>query len=364
MGFVRLINEYHFLGWWAMKKRSAAPFVAALLIFGTQPAWAAGYGHGGHGGYGHGYGGYGGHGGYGYGHGYGHGYGYGHSYYGGYGGYGGYGHGYYGHGGYGYGGGLLYGLLSIPAHVIGAVFGYPHHGSYGRSDYSSRTYDSSVYIERGAGPETSEQSNDGGGYGGGATPPAGGGGSGKGGPASKGGSADPMGSPGWGVLAAGNYSGALTDFAVEAESNPSRGVPKVGYALSAAAGGDLGRGVWAMRRAFRIDPHSVEYVVIDDRLRSQVEQLAGRYQRHLESAGSDPDSAFMVASLRYLLSDMEAARSSIAQAAQNGDTSESMRNLKHLIDQRAGQAGSGVALDTQPAPGARASSEASSYGEQ
>ncbi|MBI2509683.1 MAG: hypothetical protein HYV99_06905, partial [Betaproteobacteria bacterium] len=149
----------------------------------------------------------------------------------------------------------------------------------------------------------------------------------------------------------------LANFAVEAESNPTRGVPKVGYALAAAAGGDLGRGVWAMRRALRINPRSVEYIVIDDRLRPQVEQLASRYQQDLESAGPDPGSAFMLASLRYLLSDTEAARNSIEQALQGGDRSDSARNLKQLIDQRAGQGGSDVALDTQPAPGARTSSE-------
>lgn len=244
-------------------------------------------------------------------------------------------------------------------------YGYGHaghgfrYGGYRRSDYSSKTYDSSAYIERGAEPGTSEQRNNRGGYGKGDAPPAGGGNSA---PASSGGSENPMRSPGWSVLAAGNYSGALADFAVEAESNPTRGVPKVGYALSAAAGGDLGRGVSAMRRAFLIDPHSVEYVVIDDRLRPQVEQLVSRYEQHPESAG--PDSAFMVASLRYLLGDMETARISIAQAAQTGDRSDSARNLKQLIDQRAGQGGSGVTLDTQSAPGAGASSDASSYSRQ
>ncbi len=131
-------------------------------------------------------------------------------------------------------------------------------------------------------------------------------------------------SQGWEELANGSYAAARAIFAAEVQRHPERGTPKVGYALAAAAGGDLERGSWAMRRAFRIDPSSIKYAEVDDRLRSQIGLLPDRYQAR---RGETRDAAFMVAALYYLLGDADSARGAMVWAVQHGDSSLSLQNL-------------------------------------
>ncbi len=133
---------------------------------------------------------------------------------------------------------------------------------------------------------------------------------------------------GWEELANGSYSAARSIFAADVQRHPERGTPKVGYALAAAAGGDLERGSWAMRRAFRIDPSSIKYAEVDDRLRSQIGLLLDRF---LARRGENRDAAFMVAALYYLLGDADSARGAMDWAVQHGDSSLSLQNLGKLI---------------------------------
>jgi len=139
--------------------------------------------------------------------------------------------------------------------------------------------------------------------------------------------------PAWNLLAAGRYDDALSRFAIKAQSNPRRSAPKTGYALAAAGVGDTARGVWAMRRAFRIDPDGVEYVRVDEKLRPRVETLLRRYEADLRGPNHHADSAFMVASLHYLLGDYEAARTTLQQAVDYGDRNTSAANLERLLSQ-------------------------------
>ncbi len=136
---------------------------------------------------------------------------------------------------------------------------------------------------------------------------------------------------GWARLAEGRYSQALSIFAAETGNRPNAGRPKVGYALSTAAGGDLRRGVWAMRRALRIDPESMHYMTIDEPLRARVAQLITRYRDNAGPAIRNADAAFMLASLHYLLGDNDSARTAIDLAVADGDRSSSTGNLKRLI---------------------------------
>ena len=133
---------------------------------------------------------------------------------------------------------------------------------------------------------------------------------------------------GWEELANGSYSAARSIFAAEVQRRPERGTPKVGYALAAAAGGDLVRSSWAMRRAFRIDPSSIKYAQVDDPLRAQIGLLLDRY---LARRGETRDAAFMVAALYYLLGDADSARGAMDWAVQHGDSSLSLQNLGNLI---------------------------------
>ena len=136
----------------------------------------------------------------------------------------------------------------------------------------------------------------------------------------------------WARLADGQYTLALSAFAAAAKSQPKSGRPKVGYALSAAAAGDLRRGVWAMRRALEIDPDSIHYVTIDESLRPRIEQLIARYQTNPDRTSGNADAAFMLASLYYLLGDLKSARIQVDLGVAAGDRSSSTANLARLID--------------------------------
>ena len=136
----------------------------------------------------------------------------------------------------------------------------------------------------------------------------------------------------WQTLGLGQYNGALNVFAEEAQSHPDSGVPKAGYALATAANGDLVRGIWAMRRAFRIDPDSLHYLQLDKKSHILVENLIGQYSSQKNDGNVDQD--FMISALHYLKHDYLAAKQSIINAQQYGDKSSSVTNLKRLINQQ------------------------------
>ncbi|MCG8653274.1 MAG: hypothetical protein MI861_25775 [Pirellulales bacterium] len=141
--------------------------------------------------------------------------------------------------------------------------------------------------------------------------------------------------PGWPLLAAGDERAALNAFGAQAASNPSMGGPKIGYALAAAACGDLSTGVWAMRRACSVDSNAMHYVQLDDQVRPSIKQLISQYQRAQGTNLAGRDSAFMLASLHYLLGNMTAADTAIEEAARDGDRDPSTTNLARLIADRA-----------------------------
>ncbi len=227
-------------------------------------------------------------------------------------------------GGY-YRGGLLYGLLSIPGAVLGSVFGH-RGGTYGGGTYDSGRFGSDPNGRTNYGGSTYD-----GGTGSGAAtiPPANN--SAAPGASRDTGSLAPY-QGGWARLAEGHYSQALSIFGAEASSRPRDGGPKVGFALSAAGTGDLRRGVWAMRRALRIDPDSVHYLSIDGSLRPRVEHLVTQYQHNPGGTLHDAEAAFMLASLHYLMRDTAAARASFDAALASGEQSPSATNLGRLID--------------------------------
>ena len=139
----------------------------------------------------------------------------------------------------------------------------------------------------------------------------------------------------WALLATDGPADALREFGRHAGSDPDNGVPKVGYALASAMMGDLTRGVWAMRRALRSHPHSLQYVTINEQLRPKVEHLTHQYEQALDHATQDPDAAFMVASLHHLLRNTEKAHHAIERAIRDGDHSVSAKNLRQLIEKEA-----------------------------
>jgi len=137
---------------------------------------------------------------------------------------------------------------------------------------------------------------------------------------------------GWALLGNNQASAALVDFGRQAQASPTKGDPKVGYALASADLGHLNKGVWAMRRALRIDPHALHYVSLDKHLDAKVAYMIVQYEKKLAYSPRDADAAFMLASLHYLRRDMNAARTNIDQAMLIQHDSPSTNNLKNLID--------------------------------
>lgn len=137
---------------------------------------------------------------------------------------------------------------------------------------------------------------------------------------------------GWNLLRRGKPAEAADAFGRLAQASPTEGKPKVGYALAAAELGRLDKGIWAMRRALRQDPESLQYVIIDHQLQLKVEALIKRYQQS-DRYDDSSDGAFMVAVLHYLLGDMDAAQESMARDSNSHDTHTSAENLRRLIEQ-------------------------------
>ncbi len=134
----------------------------------------------------------------------------------------------------------------------------------------------------------------------------------------------------WQTLTQGEYRTALNIFAQEAQSYPNSGIPKVGYALATASSGNLERGVWAMRRALRIDPTSLHYLQLNEKGRVLIEYLIHQYSS--QENQTNFNQAFMVSALHYLIHDYVAAKKSIASAQQYGEKSPSFTNLQKLVD--------------------------------
>lgn len=136
---------------------------------------------------------------------------------------------------------------------------------------------------------------------------------------------------GWGLLNEGEPLEALSAFGAEAKANPGAGVPKAGYALAAASAGDLDRGVWAMRRAFRYEPGVLPDLAEETGVHDTVDELIPQYEYELGHDEAQSDAAFMIAALNVLKGDEAAADSAAARAAEEGDTTESLTNLQRVL---------------------------------
>jgi len=111
----------------------------------------------------------------------------------------------------------------------------------------------------------------------------------------------------WELLAAGDNSAAVTTFIEEITKDPTAGAPKLGYALAMAAGGDLEKGTWALRRAFEIDPEGASDVMLSGKHRSVVEGVTEKYVSDAEAKGINKDNSYSLATLFMLQGDIEAA---------------------------------------------------------
>lgn len=133
---------------------------------------------------------------------------------------------------------------------------------------------------------------------------------------------------GWDQLAEGNTRHALDVFAVQSQQHLDSGLPRVGFALAAAAKGELDRGTRAMRKAISIDPYALNAIPDNEELGPTIDLLTKKYRTGLAERNSDPDNSFMVATLAYLNQDYAAAGDALADS----DRSHSASNLRKLIE--------------------------------
>lgn len=136
---------------------------------------------------------------------------------------------------------------------------------------------------------------------------------------------------GWDDLARGKEARALKYFTNRASHNPRDGGAKIGYALASALLGDDHRAVWAMRRAFRIDPYSVKSIPAHEALHDRLERLAHHYKRLANRRRNPADAEFMLAAVSFLTRDYATAQRAIHNAIKHGDRSSSAAALKDLI---------------------------------
>lgn len=216
---------------------------------------------------------------------------------------------------------LAYGILKIPATIIGSLTGSYHHSGhhyyqdgndagYTNHDGDASRPETTTPDKRNSSgpdqPQSSMQSSD---------------------------------EHAWDLLTQGHYPEALREFGKQAIAQPRKGVPKVGYALAAAAGGDLDRGSWAIQRALKYDPDALHYLQLEGKFQSALAELIGRYRAQLEhpSAGQQ-DAVVMLATLHYLSGDKPAARE-VIDTARPQPAGYAYEQLERLLE-----------TDTSPGP--------------
>ena len=163
----------------------------------------------------------------------------------------------------------------------------------------------------------------------------------------------------WSFLTEGRPLAALRAFGTQAQTDPNKGAPKVGYALASAAMGELEQGIWAMRRAFKYDPEGVHYVTLSEDMEPAVRDLIAEYE-HLESSSAkDPGPPFMLAALHFLRRDLGSAQTSIDRAYSYGESEVSGSNLKLMIENESSPAPRGAEVESLEKEAGSGSSKAS-----
>ena len=136
---------------------------------------------------------------------------------------------------------------------------------------------------------------------------------------------------GWDWLAKGNAEYALDIFAIQSQQNLNSGIPKIGFAIAAAAKGDMDRATRAMRKAIRIDATALDKININN-IKPTIERLSEYYKLNLNTNKNNIDTAFMIAVLSYLKQDYATANNLISV----NDQSQSTNNLRELIIKKQG----------------------------
>ncbi|MHC5005513.1 MAG: hypothetical protein ACYTJ0_20615 [Planctomycetota bacterium] len=153
----------------------------------------------------------------------------------------------------------------------------------------------------------------------------------------------------WEMLGHGQPEEALDAFSCHVEVSALNGVPRVGFAIAAGQLGHHDLAVQSMRDALAIDPESLLYVPITDRLAAQIEALVADYDdiaRHDRGKAiyyydpdsdswrrgpADADALLMIAALRFILGQDDVALYAIDIAIGLGDDDPTTLTLRSLV---------------------------------
>lgn len=136
-------------------------------------------------------------------------------------------------------------------------------------------------------------------------------------------------SEGWELIRKDRPEKALQLFRHLAGNAPYEGEAKIGVAIAAAQNRQMFDGVVAMRRALKYDPDALNRVSVDDRLRREIHELTENYQSRFHGLSAS-DTHFMVASLYYLMNDLDRCMAALEKNQAAGDRAVSTLNLYDL----------------------------------
>lgn len=141
---------------------------------------------------------------------------------------------------------------------------------------------------------------------------------------------------GWTLVAQGKAKEAVTLFAVECEADARLAQSKIGYAIAAALAGESAAAKWGIRRAFGLQSDGLAYLPAVEGLTDQMNGLSQLLWSSMAGRAASADDWFLLASVDYLRHDLDSASKAAQEAADLGDTSPSLRNLRAQIAAEAG----------------------------
>jgi hypothetical protein len=124
---------------------------------------------------------------------------------------------------------------------------------------------------------------------------------------------------------------AKREFDYMAQESPNAPLPKIGYALANLSLGRDADAVWAMRRAVQLDAAALYRVPNDYGLHDLVGRMSQRITQDVQNGRYNADKWFLLATLRVISGQEQAARNVLRYALDEGERSQATLALaRHL----------------------------------
>lgn len=136
---------------------------------------------------------------------------------------------------------------------------------------------------------------------------------------------------GWEALEYGDWTTARRRFARASSLAPLWGLPRIGYALACAAGGNTQSAQRLMEQAFERDPYAALEIPWTDAIVGVISDLEVYYADSALAGYQERDNWFMAATLRLMLNDPDGAADAAFTAESFGNTSDSLQGLMDVL---------------------------------